>query len=48
MSINMNNIFDMNMFLDSLKVMGLGMLGIFIVIGLITLIVLLLNKIFNK
>lgn len=38
----------MNMFLDSLKVMGLGMLGIFIVIGLITLIVLLLNKIFNK
>ncbi len=34
--------------LDALEVMGIGMLGIFIVTGVIILVVTLLNKLFSK
>ena len=34
--------------LDALSIMGIGMLGIFIVTGVIILVVTLLNKIFNR
>ena len=34
--------------LDALKVMGIGMLGIFIVTGVIILVVTLLNKLFSR
>ena len=34
--------------LDALKVMGIGMLGIFIVTGVIIFVVTLLNKLFSK
>lgn len=44
----MENIFNLTLFLNSLKVMGLGMLGIFIVIGVIALLVAVLNKTFSK
>ncbi|MBR6407261.1 MAG: OadG family protein [Clostridia bacterium] len=35
-------------FIESLKIMGLGMLGIFIVMGLIFVVILLLGKIPDK
>lgn len=35
-------------FVSSLKYMGMGMLGIFVVIGVIVLATYLLNKIFSK
>lgn len=35
-------------FLDNLKYMGLGMLGIFVVIGIVILVTILLNKIFAE
>lgn len=41
-SINVTNL------LNALKVMGIGMLGIFIVTGVIILVVTLLNKLFSK
>ncbi len=34
-------------FIENLKYMGIGMLGIFIVIGVIALITIILNKIFK-
>jgi len=39
--------FNVDALIESLKIMGLGMLGIFIVIGLIMLIIWLLGKIFS-
>lgn len=35
-------------FINNLKYMGLGMLGIFIVIAIIMIITVILNKLFNK
>lgn len=40
--------FEPYAFIENLKYMGLGMLGIFIVIAVIILITVLLNKVFNS
>ena len=40
--------FEPYAFIENLKYMGLGMLGIFIVIAVIILITVILNKVFNK
>ncbi len=44
--------FDINFnpmsFVDNLQYMGIGMLGIFVVIGVIMGVTVVLNKIFNK
>ena len=39
---------DPGAFIDNLRYMGLGMLGIFIVIGVIIGVTVLLNRIFSK
>ncbi len=39
---------NVSLFLESLKVLGMGMLGVFAVMAVIALIVTLLNKIGNK
>ena len=39
--------FDPMAFIENLKYMGIGMLGIFVVIGLIACVTVLLNKIFS-
>ena len=44
----MSNFIDVNLSIKSLEVMGLGMLGIFIVIAVISLLVAALNKAFSK
>ena len=40
--------FDVGNLKDALSIMGVGMLGIFIVTGVIILVVTLLNKLFSK
>ena len=40
--------FDPMAFIDNLKYMGLGMLGIFVSIGLIVLVTVILNKVTKK
>lgn len=40
--------FDINALIESLRIMGLGMLGIFIVIGLIMLVIWILGKVFSE
>ena len=39
---------DVESLLDALSIVGIGMLGIFIVTGVIILVVTLLNKLFSK
>ena len=43
----MENIFDIEGFLSSLQVMLFGMVGIFVVIGIIAVLVFVLNKAFS-
>lgn len=38
---------NVSLFIDTLPIMGLGMLGIFVVIGVIYLSVLVMNKVFT-
>lgn len=46
-SLAINLSFSMERFLQSLSIMGMGMLGIFIVTGAIILLVMLLNRLTN-
>ena len=44
----MNFAFRPDLMMDVLPVMGIGMLGIFIVTGIIILVVMLLNRLFSR